>query len=140
LLACTIQREVGQRLGAEAGSDAYGPVSVILQILAEVELLAIVPPTAFWPRPQVESVMVTIRPRPPAVTELDDVAGFVRFVRQAFQQRRKMMKKAAEGWGVANAEVVFGRARVNPNVRPEEVAPEQWRELYRSVRAESGPS
>ena len=64
-LVGTIQKEVGERLVAEPRTPAYGPVSIILQTLADIRPLAILPPAAFWPRPEVESVMVLIRPRPP---------------------------------------------------------------------------
>ena len=63
-LACTVQKEVAERLAAQPRTAAYGPVSVISQTLAATELIAILPPSAFWPRPKVESIMLTVRPRP----------------------------------------------------------------------------
>lgn len=134
-MTCTIQREVGQRLRAATGSSAYGPVSIITQTLADIELIAIVRPKAFWPRPNVESVMLTIRPRPTKEVELDDVPGFVRFVQRGFLHRRKMLKKTAESWGVRDTWVVFGRAGVSPDARPEAVSPAQWRALFQAVRS-----
>jgi 16S rRNA A1518/A1519 N6-dimethyltransferase RsmA/KsgA/DIM1 with predicted DNA glycosylase/AP lyase activity len=92
-LTCTIQREVGERLGAQPRTEGYGPVSVITQTLADIQPLAILPPTAFWPRPQVESLMVTLRPRPRERIEVDDIPGFVALVQTAFQQRRKMLRR-----------------------------------------------
>ena len=79
-LVCTIQKEVGERLAAQPESQAYGPVSIIMQTLAEVSLLAILPPTAFWPRPKVESVMVAVRPRHPEDVGVTDIPRFVALV------------------------------------------------------------
>ncbi len=54
----TIQREVAQRFGASVGSKAYGTVGVIAQCLGEVEHIANLAPSCFWPRPEVTSSMM----------------------------------------------------------------------------------
>ena len=57
----TIQREVGDRLMAKAGTDAYGPISVTMSLLADVEQVAVLPPGCFWPAPKVTSAMIAMR-------------------------------------------------------------------------------
>jgi 16S rRNA (adenine1518-N6/adenine1519-N6)-dimethyltransferase len=136
-LTCTIQKEVGERLVAEARTSAYGPVSVICQTLAELEVLAILPAAAFWPRPKVQSIMLTLRPRAPGELELPDVPGFVRFVRQGFAQRRKMLRRVVRDWDLLDALAVFHKAGVNPDSRPEELTPRSWRAFHRAVRSEA---
>lgn len=132
-LVCTIQREVGARLAGAPRSDEYGPVSVIVQTLAEVTPLAIIPPTAFWPKPQVESLMVCIRPRPPEQVETTDVPAFCRLVHHAFQQRRKMVRRLLRDWDELAALAAFSRAGISPDSRPEDVAPAQWVALQRAI-------
>jgi 16S rRNA (adenine1518-N6/adenine1519-N6)-dimethyltransferase len=134
-LTCTIQREVGMRLTAEPGTAEYGPVSVIVQTLADVEPVAILPPSVFWPRPLVESVMLTIRPKKREQVEVDDVAGFVALVHRGFAQRRKMLRRLIADADDAHAQLAFLRAGVNPEVRPEELSPDAWRALYRALSA-----
>ena len=136
-MTCTIQREVGQRLRAATGSSAYGLVSIITQTLADIDLIAIIPPKAFWPRPKVESVLLTIRPRPAEEVEVDDVPAFVQFVQHGFLHRRKMLKKAAESWSVPDTWAVFGRAGVSPDARPDAVSPTRWRALFHAVQSRS---
>jgi 16S rRNA (adenine1518-N6/adenine1519-N6)-dimethyltransferase len=136
-LTCTVQKEVGQRLAAEPRSPDYGPISVIAQTLAEIELIAILPPSAFWPRPKVESLMLTLRPRPREQIDVTDVADFVSFVQRGFAQRRKMLRRAVRDWDLLDALAVFHRAGVNPDARPEELAPHSWRAFHRAVRAQS---
>jgi 16S rRNA (adenine1518-N6/adenine1519-N6)-dimethyltransferase len=138
-LTCTIQREVGERLGAQPRTEAYGPVSVISQTLADIQPLAILPPTAFWPRPQVESLMVTLRPRPRERIEVDDIPGFVALVQTAFQQRRKMLRRLLRESDDLEALQVFARAGVSPEARPEELSPADWRAWFRSVQAARSP-
>jgi 16S rRNA (adenine1518-N6/adenine1519-N6)-dimethyltransferase len=132
-LTCTIQREVGERLAADPRSEAYGTASVVTQSLADLSLLAIIPPAAFWPRPAVESVMLTLRPRPPAQVAIADVPGFVAFVQRGFQQRRKMLRRLLRGWDQLAALRAFQQAGVNPDARPEELSPAGWRALFAAV-------
>jgi 16S rRNA (adenine1518-N6/adenine1519-N6)-dimethyltransferase len=132
-LTCTIQKEVGERLVADPRTEAYGPVSVVCQTLAEIEVIAILPPSAFWPRPQVQSIMLTLRRRPADQVEVDDVPDFVRFVRQGFGQRRKMLRRILRDWDQLDALAAFSKAGVSPDSRPEELTPRAWRAFHRVV-------
>jgi 16S rRNA (adenine1518-N6/adenine1519-N6)-dimethyltransferase len=134
-LTCTIQKEVGQRLTATPDTDAYGPISVIVATLAKVRLVATFPPTAFWPRPQVESVLVVIRPsdNPPIAPQ--DTAAFVNFVRNSFQHRRKMIRKTLQNLiGMEQAAAALEHASLNPQTRPEQLGPAAWQALFRHSR------
>ena len=133
-MCCTIQKEVGERLVADVGSAGYGPVSVVAQTLADVDLRAILPPTVFWPRPKVESVMLIIRPRPPERVEVADVRDFVDFVRRSFAHRRKMLRKALTGERAQDVDALFARIGISSDARPQAVSPAQWRALHEAVR------
>ncbi len=61
-----VQREVGERLAASAGSGAYGVPSVLAQLACEVDVLRAIPRTVFHPVPNVDSVLVGMRRRPAA--------------------------------------------------------------------------
>jgi len=138
-LTCTIQREVGERLGAQPRTNAYGPLSVIVQTVARVELVAILPRTAFWPRPDVESLMISIRPRPAEQIEVDNVADFARFVHRGFLHRRKMLRRVVRDWDLLDALAAFKTAGVNPDARPEELTPGDWRAFHQAVRQLAPP-
>jgi 16S rRNA (adenine1518-N6/adenine1519-N6)-dimethyltransferase len=85
----TIQLELAQRLAARPGSREYGPLSIIVAALADVERLATLPPECFWPRPDVTSVMLAIRRRPdPAVP---DAPGLLDWCTHLFSARRKQL-------------------------------------------------
>ena len=88
-----VQREVGDRLAAGPGSDAYGAASARLAYLADVSTVRRVPSTVFWPRPKVESVLVRIVPRdePPVAADRD---ALFRVIEAGFAQRRKTMRNA----------------------------------------------
>ncbi len=52
LMVVTIQRELADRMCAEPSSPAYGALSVLVQALAEVSIVRVLPPSVFWPRPR----------------------------------------------------------------------------------------
>ena len=133
-LTCTIQKEVAERLVAKPRTGEYGPVSVVCQSLATIELIAILPPAAFWPRPKVESIMLTIRPFPPEQVEIENVPGFVEFVHRCFTSRRKMLRRVLRDWDLLDTLAVFHKAGVDPDARPEELPTEAWRAFYRAAR------
>jgi 16S rRNA (adenine1518-N6/adenine1519-N6)-dimethyltransferase len=129
LLAFTVQREVAQRLKAVAGDDQYGPLSVMANLLAEVEILRRIPPQAFWPAPKIESSLVRMRRHDRLG---NDAAEFSRFVHSVFSYRRKMIRKAMTQAGFAEdvAEGALSAIGVNGNARPEEIGADQWLELF----------
>lgn len=87
-----VQREVGDRLRAPPGSRTYGAPSVFTQAAFEVEELFRVGPGAFYPKPQVASVVLRLVPRsrPRAI----ETEAFRRVVKSAFAARRKMLRNA----------------------------------------------
>lgn len=88
-----VQREVADRIVAEAGTGAYGALAVGVQSVAEAEFLFRVPRGAFRPVPKVESAVVRVVPhRPPRLSPHDE-ARLRLLTRACFQWRRKQMQK-----------------------------------------------
>jgi 16S rRNA (adenine1518-N6/adenine1519-N6)-dimethyltransferase len=127
-LLVMVQREVGERLAAEAGSDPYGAVSVKVAYWAVAKVVGRIPASVFIPRPSVESVLVSIRRRDqPAVDPaLVTAADLFELVRAGFGQRRKMLRKSLEG--LVGPEV-FECAQVAPTGRAEELDVAAWGRL-----------
>lgn len=120
-----LQQEVAQRLVADPGSSAYGPISVFARYLAAVRLHFSVPASAFWPMPAVTSAFVELTLRRPA-KEAKDYVLFTRLVNTVFQSRRKMLRKSLKmGWGKEAAGAAIEKAEINPQIRAEELSPEQ---------------
>ncbi len=121
-----LQKEVVARLAAAPGSKVYGGLSVIVQMLADVERGMVIAPRSFRPRPRVESQMVRLRPRASARFEIGDEAEFVDLVHAAFGQRRKMLRNnlgryVESRFGEGAAERVMAAANVPGDVRPEDL-------------------
>jgi len=71
-----LQEEVAERLSASPGSPDYSAISVITAAAFDAQLLQRMGPNVFWPKPQVSSRLVRLRPAP-KVPNLDRFAAFV---------------------------------------------------------------
>ncbi len=93
-LTIMVQLEVAERLVAPPGSKTRGLLSVLVEAVCDARLAFRVPRTCFWPAPQVDSAVVTMRVhRPPLMPpELEPL--FRRVVRGAFGTRRKTVANA----------------------------------------------
>ena len=59
-MTATIQKELADRITARPGSKDYGALSIWIQSQCRVEILRVLPPAAFWPRPKVSSAFIQI--------------------------------------------------------------------------------
>ena len=130
-----LQKEVADRLVAAPGSADYGPLALAVALDADAETVLTLPPGAFRPPPKVNSAVVQLRFRPPAV-DVGDRAVFSRLVRGAFQQRRKTILNAlgppAETLGRVASDLLL-RAGVDPKIRPGDLSLEGFAALSRAV-------
>jgi 16S rRNA (adenine1518-N6/adenine1519-N6)-dimethyltransferase len=120
-----VQREVGERLAAAAGDDAYGAVSVKVAYWATARVVGHVPASVFMPRPNVESVLVAVERRPAPAVDVDATRLFT-LVRAGFGQRRKMLRRSLSGLVDAAG---FAAAGVRPDARAEDLDVEAWGRL-----------
>jgi len=136
-LLVMVQREVGERLAAGAGDEAYGAVSVKVAYWASASVVGRVSASVFIPRPRVESVLVRLDRRPdrrsdgegpthragpgdPAYDRLFSV------VRGGFAHRRKMLRRSLEGLVSPEA---FEATGIRPTARAEELSLADWERL-----------
>ena len=124
-----VQREVGERLVAAPGDDAYGLPSLKVAFHAEARLLGRVPPSVFLPRPRVDSALVEVVRRPSPVVDADPAVLFS-LARAGFGQRRKMLRRSLRA---LVDEGGLEAAGVEPTARAEELGLAQWADLARQV-------
>jgi 16S rRNA (adenine1518-N6/adenine1519-N6)-dimethyltransferase len=91
-MVVTVQWEIAERLMAVPGTKDYGALAVMVQSLADVTLVRKLPPTVFWPRPQVESAIVKVVPDPRKRAKVGDVVKFRGFLRELYAHRRKNLR------------------------------------------------
>ncbi|MES3022571.1 MAG: 16S rRNA (adenine(1518)-N(6)/adenine(1519)-N(6))-dimethyltransferase RsmA [Pseudomonadota bacterium] len=116
-----LQKEVVERMVAPPGSKVYGRLSVMLQWRYQMDLMFIVPPTAFDPPPRVESAIV--RMVPIGAPLRCDGPTLEAVVLKAFSQRRKVIRNCLAGM-FTEAQLV--EAGIDPTMRPETVGLVQY--------------
>ncbi len=118
----TVQLEVAQRLAAQTGSAEYNAVSILGQYLADIRILKKVPPDVFYPRPRVQSAVVSITPHNKA--SLQSYPGLKQLVSALFHYRRKTVRTALEKSGFAGKqkiEMLLSRAGLTGDTRPQDI-------------------
>ena len=130
-----VQKEVGDRLVAEADTDAYGALSVKVAFWARGSIAGIVPPTVFLPRPKVDSALVDIVRRDELLDDDVDPATLFALVRQGFAKRRKMLRGALAGTVDA---AQFEVAGIAPTARAENLTVHDWITLCKAAHPSAG--
>jgi len=97
LLVLMVQKEVAERILAHPGSKQYGSLSISLQLHGEPKIWTSAPREAFYPSPQVDSVVLKVLIREKPRVEVGNEPLFRSTVRAAFAQRRKMLGNALPG-------------------------------------------
>lgn len=126
-----VQREVGERMAAAPGTDAYGAVSVKIAYYARAELAGLVPPTVFMPKPAVDSSLVRIVRREQPPVDVPDVDRLFVLVRAGFATRRKMLRRALTTELGTRTIPVLEAAGIDPSVRAETLGLEEWASIAR---------
>lgn len=131
----TMQLEVAERIVALPSTKQYGIPSVVFQLYAKPKMNFTIPPNAFYPRPKVDSALVTFDFSKPNIN-LNKVDGMHlrRVLTVAFHQRRKMMRHSLKGLLLENEAVLRAEWQT---ARPEELRPEDWLELTAAVYGET---
>jgi 16S rRNA (adenine1518-N6/adenine1519-N6)-dimethyltransferase len=96
-LVVTVQWEIAERLTAAPSTKDYGALAVLTQSLADVWVVRRLPPTVFWPRPQVDSAIMLIRPNAAKRAQVGDPVRFRNFLRDLYTQRRKNLRGGLVG-------------------------------------------
>ena len=117
-----VQLEVAERLAAKPGGKIYGVPSLKAAWYADVELAGRVGRNVFWPAPNVDSGLVSLRRRKPPRTTATREDVF-RCIDAAFLQRRKALRGALASWaGSADAaEQALVTAGIDPRTRGEQL-------------------
>ena len=129
-----MQKEVAQRLATTPGDRGCGSISLFMHYHATVRVLFDVGMGAFTPRPRVRSSVVEITPRPTPPVAVADEALFFTITRQAFQQRRKMLRGALRAVG-SDAVAALDAAGVDPTRRGETLTIEEFAAIANALHA-----
>jgi 16S rRNA (adenine1518-N6/adenine1519-N6)-dimethyltransferase len=142
-MVATIQRELAERITASPRTRDYSALSVWIQAQCRAEIVRIMPPSVFWPQPKVDSAILDIRPQKVLRDRIGDRRYFHTTVRNIFLHRRKYLRSAliSAVKGDLDKEGVDGvleALNIEPNLRAEQLAPQQMIELVQALRERIG--
>lgn len=125
------QKEVAERLVAAPGSRAYGRLSILAQLRAEVRIVLRLPARAFVPPPRVDSAIVRLTPHAqPADCPLPELQ---RLTAAAFGGRRKMLRQALKS--LPGGMTALAAAGIDPTARAETLSVTDFCRLARALAA-----
>jgi 16S rRNA (adenine1518-N6/adenine1519-N6)-dimethyltransferase len=91
-MVATIQKELAERIVAEPWSKDYSALSVWMQSQCDCEIVRIMPPSVFWPRPKVDSAIIRLVVNQEKRDSIPDRVYFHQFVKSMFIHRRKFLR------------------------------------------------
>ena len=136
--ALIFQREFANRFAASVGSENYGWLTVVTYYYAEVELLDDVPRWMFYPQPEVDSMIVRLKPRKPPPFNLKNKALFKQLVQALFTRRNRKVRNAVlpflrRAQATAAETVVEAASLPFQDKRVRELAPEDFGALANAL-------
>ncbi len=126
------QKEVALRIIASPGCKDYGRLSVIAQLLCDVEMHFELGPEAFFPPPKVTSAVISLYPK---ANQLDkNLLKTIELVcKVLFNQRRKMLRSTLKQLH-PDLDGLITQTNISLTQRPEELSIEQFTQIARNYR------
>jgi Dimethyladenosine transferase (rRNA methylation) len=126
LIVLLVQKEVAQRITANAGSKTFGALSVRVQYLANCEYICDVPAKAFYPAPKVDSAVLRLSPRTIAHPATNP-QYLETLLKLGFSSKRKMLRNNLQSV-ISRDQLtqLLEQLEINPQVRAEDLSVEKW--------------
>ena len=129
-----VQKEVADRMQVGPGTKDYGALSLAVQYYAKPEIVAIVPPNCFIPRPNVASAVIRLTCHEKKPVEVKNEKGMFALIRASFNQRRKTLANSlsnAQNLSLTREQVTeaLESMQPSPTLRGEALTLEQFAAL-----------
>lgn len=137
-LVLMMQKEVADRITSDAGTKAYGTLSVWCQVHGRVTARVPVSPEAFFPKPKVKSTILKIELYPEPRIPAKDLPLLRGLVRAAFGQRRKTLANVLTNWLGRERNTIESLLRlegIDPKRRGETLTVKEFLDLACALRA-----
>jgi len=129
LMVVMVQKEVAERLTAKPGQMSL--LSLLSQYYSNPTYIVDVPAANFWPKPQVDSAIVSLQLKQPSLS-VEDEKWLWRLARIGFSSRRKMLRNnLSAGLQIEESAVInyLTQIQQNVNCRAQDLSINQWIEL-----------
>lgn len=126
LMVVLVQKEVAEKV---CGLTDKSLITLETQLFGRPEIVAIVPPSAFWPSPKVDSAILKIVPYAKPLVSAAKAEELIRLMKHGFAMKRKMLANSlAAGLHMKSSETreVFVKAGIDSDCRAEDLSLEEW--------------
>jgi 16S rRNA (adenine1518-N6/adenine1519-N6)-dimethyltransferase len=132
------QKELAQRISAQAGGRDYGRIAAMLRYCADIQILANIKASVFYPPPKVGSTVIEIRFKSTAMYGSHNETMLFAVIKAAFGNRRKTLKNAlaASRLGIDSQTslAALKAAGIDPGRRAETLEPAEFVSLEKCIR------
>lgn len=125
-----LQKEVVNRIVATPGNKNYGRLSIMIQYHCHAEPLLDISPTAFYPKPKVDSAFFRLTPHKTPPYSAKNFTLFGDIVRICFNHRRKTLNKILKDHFKS---VTFTDLTLDLSLRPEQLSIKEFVSLSNYV-------
>ena len=133
-----VQEEVARRMVANENSPSkqYGPLTILSQFWADVQIFKLVGRKSFYPAPKVDSALVKLVVKKNPRLILSDYSHFRKTVKASFAQRRKNIKNCLLNAGFPKEVVIraLNKLNIDENLRGEKLSIEMLGKLSEALR------
>lgn len=134
-----VQKEVGDRMNAKPSTKQYGALTLAVGFYADVSVVANVPPDCFYPKPDVDSIVLKLELLKEPRFGVKDPDKMFKIIKAAFAMRRKTLANclfSAKEFGLAKDEAInlIKKIGLSENVRGEALTPEQFAILSNELK------
>jgi len=138
-MVVTIQKELADRIVAVPGTKDYGALSIWVQSQCMAEIIRVMPPTVFWPKPKVHSAIIRIDLEPERRAAIPELPFFQLFARSLFMHRRKFLRASLvnafkQELTKVQVDEILTELEFGPDVRAEQLDLPTVMRLYEAVR------
>jgi len=138
-MVVTIQKELADRIAAKPATKDYGALSIWVQSLCRVEIVRVLGPKVFWPRPKVDSAVIRLDLDPDRMSAIADLNYFHQTVRSLFFHRRKYLRSNVisamkHRLEKARVDAILQSLGHGETARAEELSIDQMQQLVEALR------
>ena len=128
-----VQKEVGDRFKAKPNTKEYNSLSIFLNYYYTVEKLLDVSKNVFIPKPNVDSIVVSLAKKGNKI-KVDNEKLFFKLVRDSFKQKRKTLKNNLKGYNLKKIEEILKKHNLDLTIRAEALPIEIFAEIANNLK------
>jgi len=139
LLVLMVQKEVAERLVAKPGNSDRGLLTLMVEMFGRAEIVEIVPASAFWPQPNVESAIIKIQNQSASRrTKIprEDQEKIMKLAKIGFaHKRQQLINSLSSGLHLpkVQTQAILEKAKINPMLRAEDLSIDDWQKLSKAI-------